>query len=154
MAAPTRRNPRRKLGFALVVVGIGVWLVGGALFLGNVTGLRATIPYAGFATMSLGALLEAVGVSFVRGLPPLGQLEKRRTSLVIVLPALLLFSVMLLGAALSFSGNFEGPTTAGRWIGSTVFLLCSIAVVSALFRDVVLRFDETREAGTTSRTTR
>lgn len=142
MAARSQPNPRRRLGVIFVAVGIGVWLVGGALFLGNVTGLLATIPYAGFVTTSVGAILEAVGVSFLRGSPVLGQLEKRRTSLVVVIPALLLFTLMLLGAALWFGENLEQPTTAGRWIGSTALLLFSTLIVSALFRDVVLRFDE------------
>lgn len=141
MAPAIAWSPRRRLGFALVVAGIGVWLVGGALFTGNVTGLLPTIPYAGSVTTAVGAILEAVGVSLARGTPVLGPIEKRKTSLVIVIPALILFTLMLLGAALVVGENFERPTSTARWIGSAASLLVATAIVSALIRDLVLRFD-------------
>lgn len=141
MAEKTPSNARRKLGVVLVVLGVAVWLVGAVLYLGNVTGLLPSIPYAGSVTAGLGGTLEALGFAFMRG-APVGGLERRRTSLVVVIPALVLFCPMLLGAALLFGQNFEHGASAGWWIGSTVFLLVSIAIVSALVRDIVLRFDK------------
>ena len=141
MAARLHPNPRRQLGLVMVVAGVGAGLVGSVLYLGNRTGLLPTIPYAGFATTALGSLLEAAGVSLVRGTPVLGQLEDRRTSLVIVLPALVLFTLVLLGASLIFGENFERPASAGRWVGSAAFLAISTVIVSLLLRDLLLRFD-------------
>jgi hypothetical protein len=92
-------------------------------------------------TAAVGAVLEALGVSYLQGTQVSGRLEKRPTSLVIVIPALLLFSPMFLGAVLLFRKNFEGPTPAGLWIGSTVFLLLSAGIVWALLRDIARRFD-------------
>lgn len=140
MATQTQPNPGRRLGFIFVDLGIGVWFVGGVLFLGNLTGLLATIPYAGFVTTLVGAFFQAVGVSFM--CRPRHSALKRRTSLLAVVPALLLFILMLLGSTLWFGGNLEHPTTAGRWIASTVTLLLSTAIVFALFRDVLLRFHD------------
>lgn len=59
----------------------------------------------------------------------------------VIIPALLLFSLMLLAAVLVFAERFEQMTSALGWIGSTLFLLFSTVMVSALFREVVLRFD-------------
>lgn len=139
MAVQPRPNPRRRLGFIFAGSGIGVWLVGGAIFLGNVSGALPTIRSTGFVTSFVGAILEAVGVSFMRA-PRFSW--KRRTNLVVIVVALFLFSLVLLGATLSFGGNLEHPTTAGRWIGATVFLLVSTAIVFALSREVVLRFHD------------
>lgn len=60
-----------------------------------------------------------------------------RVSPVVVALALLLFSIVLLGAALSFLGNFDKPSDAGRWLVSTTFLLVSIASVATLVRLVL-----------------
>jgi hypothetical protein len=129
---------RKKLGLALIVLGFVVWALGAAIYLGNVTHLFPTIPYAGFVTTSVGAFAEAIGLSLFRG-KPVVEIEKRRTSLVIVLPALLLFAIMLAGAALFFGQNFQQETSGGRWIGSGIFLLISLLLFSALVRDVLSR---------------
>jgi hypothetical protein len=150
MAEQPRPIPRPTLGRILVAAGIGAWLVGRAVGLGSGTGLLPTIPFVGSVTSCVGACLAAIGGSYVRGTQVPGQLEKRRTSLVIVIPALLLFGLVLLGAALFFAQNFEQPTSIGRWFGSTAVLLLSILIVSALFRDVVLRFDESASGGPSS----
>lgn len=150
MVEQPRPNPRPKLGRILVAAGVGVWLIGRAIGLGSGTGLLLTIPFIGSVTACVGACLVAMGVSYMRGTQVPGQLEKRRTSLVIVIPALLLFGLILLGAALFLAQNFEQPTSTGRWIGSTAVLLLSILIVSALFRDVVLRFDKTTSGNPSS----
>jgi len=102
-------------------------VLGGVLFVGNAT----TLP---------GTFLTAVGVSFLLPPPARGWL-RRRTSLVVILPALLLFSLMLFAAAIGFAESFEQVTSALGWIGSSSFLLFSTVMVSALFREVVLRID-------------
>lgn len=127
-------TPRRKLGFIIAAAGLAVWGLGGLVYLGNVTGVFPTIPYAGAVTISVGALLEAVGGSLIRGEPVLGQVEQRRTSLVIVIPALLLFGLMLLGAAMAFASS--------PGVGSALFLAVSMVIVSVLVRDVMLRFSK------------
>lgn len=131
---------RKKSGLALIIAGLVVWLIGAAIYLGNVTGLFGTIPYAGFVTTGVGAFSEAIGISLYRGEPVLGTIEKRRTSLIIVIPAMLLFGGMLAGAVALFSANFEQTTTGERWVFSTVFLGVSLFIFSALLRDVLLRF--------------
>ncbi len=136
---PNTKGQRYRLGIVLSVGGLGCWLVGAVLYTGNVTGLLPTIPYAGFVTTAVGGFMVSIGLSLVRG-QPVGKAEARRTSLVIVVPALLLFCLVLLGAALVFGGNFDQPTSLGKWVGSALFLLASMAIVSALFRDVYLRF--------------
>jgi hypothetical protein len=68
---------------------------------------------------------------------------QRRTSPGVLVLALLLFSLILVAATLSFAGSLERPTTAGRWIGSAVFLLFSTVTVLALLREVVLRLRHT-----------
>ena len=70
--------------------------------------------------------------------------------MIVAIPALLLFGLILLGAALFLAQNFEQPTSTGRWIGSTVVLLLSILIVSALFRDVVLWLDKTTSGSPSS----
>lgn len=140
MAEQPRPTPRPTLGRILLATGVGVWLVGLALRLGGRAGLMPVPPFIGSVTACVGACLVSMGLSYTRGTPVPGQLEKRRTSLVIVIPALLLFGLVLLGAALFFAQNFEQPTSPGRWLASTVVLLGSIVIVSALFRDVALRF--------------
>lgn len=69
---------------------------------------------------------------------------RRPTSLLVVVPALLLFSLALLGAALLFRESVRDGASAGRWIGSTSFLLFSIALVTALMRSIALRFGRPR----------
>lgn len=64
---------------------------------------------------------------------------RRGPSLVVVVPALLLFGSMLVGAALVVRGNFEQGATAGRWVGSVVFLLASVVIVAALLREAIVR---------------
>lgn len=64
--------------------------------------------------------------------------ERRRPSLVVILPGLLLFGLMLFGAVLLFGQNFEQATSAGRWIGSTAFVLFSAVIVWALLRASIL----------------
>lgn len=152
MLVPSRRRrrqsvadqtqPNRKVGVILVVLGAAVLLAGALLYLGNVTGLLPTIPYAGSVAAGMGGSLEAVGIAYLRG-APVGRLEQRRTSLVVVIPALVLFGLILLCAALVFGANFEGQTSARGWIVSGLFLLVSTAIVSALVRDIVLRFIRT-----------
>jgi hypothetical protein len=65
-----------------------------------------------------------------------GQAERSTPSLAVVVPALLLFGLMLLGAALLFRQNFEQATSAARWVGSTAFLLFSVAIVWAVLRSL------------------
>lgn len=140
MSAQRRPNPRPKLGLTFAGLGIGAWGVGGALLSGNGTWPPATLPLAVFATAFGGAFLAAAGVSFMRAPRPS---LKRRTNLAVVALALVLFSLMLLGATLSLGENLEHPTTAGRWMGPTFLLLFSTVAVFALLRDVVLRFRDT-----------
>ncbi len=128
MTTLTRPPHRLKLGLVLAGVGAGVWLLGGVLFVGNPT------------TTSAGTFLAAVGVSFVLPPPARGWL-RRRTSMAAIIPALFLFCLVTLGAAVVFTERFEQATNALGWIGSTLFLLSSTTMVSALFREVVLRFE-------------
>jgi hypothetical protein len=67
-----------------------------------------------------------------------GQVERSRPSLAVVVPALLLFGLMLLVAVLSFRQNLEDGASAGRWVGSTASLLLSVAMVWALLRSWLL----------------
>jgi hypothetical protein len=67
-----------------------------------------------------------------------GQVETSRPSLAVLVPALLLFGLMLLVAGLLFRQNFEQATSPGRWVGSTAFLLFSVAIVGALLRSYFL----------------
>ena len=69
-----------------------------------------------------------------RGGVGLGQVEQRRTSLVIVIPALLLFGLMLLGAAMAFASS--------PGVGSALFLAVSMVIVSVLVREVMFRFSK------------
>ena len=124
----------------LMVVGFAVWVIGGAIYLGNVTGFFPTIPYAGFVTISVGAFAAAIGLSLCRGEPVLGEIEKRRTSLIILIPALVLFGIMLGGAAMLIGANFEQETSGGRWLASGIFLATSFFIFSSLVRELVLRF--------------
>jgi hypothetical protein len=135
-------QPNRKVGLILVVLGAAALLAGAVVSLGRATGLLPAIPYVGSVAAGLGGSLLAVGTAYVRG-APVGHLERRRTSLVIVIPALVLFGLILLCAALVFGENFEGQTSASGWIASGLFLLVSAAIVSALVRDLVLRFGGT-----------
>ena len=48
-------NARRRLGWSLALTGWGVWLVGALLYLGNVSGLFPTFPYAGTLVTFAGA---------------------------------------------------------------------------------------------------
>jgi hypothetical protein len=43
--------------------GMVTWIVGGALFLGNVTGIFPTFPYAGFLLMIVGVTIQRAGIS-------------------------------------------------------------------------------------------
>lgn len=76
----------------------------------------------------------------------LGAPKRHTTNLVVVVPALFLFSLMLLSAAFVFGESLKHGASAGRWIGSTSFLLFSIVMVAALIREVALRFDRPRPA--------
>jgi hypothetical protein len=128
------------LGLVLMVTGLVVWSIGALLYLGNKTGFFPTIPYAGGVTTALGAFADGIGWAIFRGEPALGALEKRRTSLVIVIPAMVLFGIVLLAAAMVFGANFEAPATPQRWLGSAAFLGVSLFIFAALVRDVALRF--------------
>lgn len=141
MAARAGTTPRRKLGYAIVALGTAVLLVGGVLQVGSVAGLLSTFPHAGAVTVCVGVFLAAIGASFAVGASVLDGVGNRRTSLVVVLLALLLFGPMLLAAALLFARVLEHGASAGMWLGSTVFLLLAIAMVSALLREIILRFD-------------
>jgi len=138
---------RKRVGQTLIIIGFVIWGIGAVLYLGNITGLWPTIPYAGFVTASLGAFSEAVGWAVYRNEPLVGAIEKRPTSLVVVVPALLLFSILLLAAALMFGGNLEDGASAGRWIGSTIFLLMSLGIVSALLKDLLSRGSQRNRQG-------
>jgi hypothetical protein len=128
------RLPHRVgLGAALAGVGAGVWALGGF----HVLGLATATP--------AGAFMAAVGASFLWPPPARGWL-RRRTSLVVIVPALLLFGIVLLGAAVAFADRFDRATNALTWIGSALILLLAAAMVSGLFREVVLRA-EVRRAG-------
>ncbi len=131
---------RKKAGQALIIAGLVVWCTGAVLTVGNLTGLFGTVPFAGFVTTTVGAFAEAIGLSLYRGEPVLGGLEKRPTSLVIVIPAMVLFGGLLVGAAALFSANFEQPTSTERWVLSTVGLGVALFIFSALVRDVLQRF--------------
>jgi hypothetical protein len=143
-AAP---RPRRKLGIIFVLAGVGVWILGAILYFGNVMSLLPTIPFLGAVVTLVGGFLEAVGLSLVTGEPVFGPIEHRRTSLAIVIPALVLFGGLLVGAALLFAENLEGPASLERWITTTVLLLLAIGIVSALIRDVLLRFNKSPPPG-------
>lgn len=137
---PNEMTTRMKVGRALVVFGLVMLGIGTVLYLGNETGILPTIPYAGYVTTMLGAFGEAIGWSLFRGEPLVGAIEQKRTSLVIVLPAMVLFGILLLGAALMVGGNFEETTSAGRWLGTMLFFIISLLIFSSLLRDIVLRF--------------
>jgi hypothetical protein len=70
--------------------------------------------------------------------PARGQVERSRPSLVVVLPALLLFGLMLLGALLLLRQDFGQPASAGRRAGSAAFLLSAVAIAWALLRSLLL----------------
>lgn len=74
----------------------------------------------------------------VRGSPSArGHFERSRPSLAVVVPALLVFGLMLLGAVLLFRQNFEQATSVGRWVGSAA-VLYSVAIVWALLRSLLV----------------
>ena len=128
MTTLSRPPHRLKLGLVLASLGAGMWFLGGFLFVGNaMTKLAATF-------------LVAVGVSFLLPPPARGWL-RRRTSLMVTIPALFLFCLVLLAASVVFAENFVRVTSPSRWIGSAVFLLLSTMMVSVLLREVVLRFE-------------
>lgn len=80
--------------------------------------------------------------------------RKPATPLAVTLPSLLLFGLVLLGVAGAFAGSFAPPARAGRWIGTSVALLLSTAVVLVLLREVVRRLDELAAQGRRSATAR
>jgi hypothetical protein len=131
---------RQKLGIFALVAGVMLICVGVLVRVAQVLGLLPFIPYAGRIVTALGAIALSFGDALIRGEPLTKGLEKRPTSLVAVLPALVLFGVMLLGAALFFGSNLEQPTSTSRWIGSGIFLAASLVLFSALLRDVLSRF--------------
>ena len=87
---------RQPLELSLMVVGAVVFLGGGVLYLGNVTGAFPSFPYAGFVVMGVGGLLEGAGVTLrhQRQNPNDAVLEKRRTHPLVLLLAALLFIPM------------------------------------------------------------
>jgi len=46
-----------------------------------------------------------------------------------------------------FGGNLEDGASAGRWIGSTIFLLMSLGIVSALLKDLLSRGSQRNRQG-------
>lgn len=130
----------KKAGQALIIGGLIIWVFGAILAVGNLTGLFGTVPYAAFVITGVGAFSEAIGLSLYRGEPVLGKFEKRPTSLIIVIPAMVLFGGLLVGAVALFSANFEQATSTERWVLSTGFLGVALFIFSALVRDVLQRF--------------
>lgn len=141
---------RQKLGKAALVLGVTLIFVGVLVRFGQIFGFLPYIPYAGRIVTAVGAIALSFGGALIRGEPLTKGLEKRPTSLVVVLPALVLFGVMLLGAALTFGNNLEQPTSTSRWIGSGIFLAASVVLFSALLRDVLLRFGVTGPSSSSS----
>lgn len=131
---------RRRLGIFALFAGVALICAGVLVRAGQVLGLVPPIPYAGRIVTALGAMALSFGGALIRGEPLTKGLERRPTSLVVVLPALVLFAVMLLGAALFFGSNLEQPTSTARWIGSGAFLAVSLILFSALLRDLLARF--------------
>ena len=87
----------------------------------------------------LGAALLAIGLAIFRG-RPLGTIEKRPTSLVTIIPALLLFGILLVGAVALFLGNFELDASGERWAVTAILMLFAFFIVFLLVRDVSNRF--------------
>jgi len=131
---------RRTLGIVALFAGVTLICVGVLVRVGQTMGLLPLIPYVGRIVTALGAIALSFGNALIRGEPLTKGLEKRPTSLVVALPALVLFGVMLLGAALLFGNGLEQPTSTSQWLGSGIFLAVSLVLFSALLRDVLSRF--------------
>src|SRR5262245_24384825 len=60
---PSRGNPPANLAVRALLTGCGavVFLLGAGLFLGNITGLFPTLPFAGYLVMTIGGLLLGAG---------------------------------------------------------------------------------------------
>jgi hypothetical protein len=124
-------------GKVFLALGAALWLVGAFLFVGNKSGLFTTMPFAGGVTGALGTTVASLGGALIRGENLTIGIEKRGTSPVIVILALLLFIPLLAGSIIVLGDNLESAASATRWIGSVVFFLVSSAVVFSLISELV-----------------
>lgn len=99
---------RKKSELVLMVAGGLLLLVGGVLVLGNVTGFYSTFPYAGFVVMSVGGIVEGLGVGLHRRREePEPEVQPKRSThpLVLFVAALLFVPMFLVLLKNAFSGG-------------------------------------------------
>ena len=128
---------RKAIGGVVAMFGVTVALLGAALFLGNVTGLMATVPFAGGILVAFGSALIGVGRTLLEGQRFFVPFEKRRTSPVLIFAGLLIFVPLEALFVWTTYRSVTPPLSIGALVLSLAVLLGTSAGIFAMLRDLL-----------------